>query len=181
MNKVSYQKKLFRCISEPTHDNYAYIVDDNNDNNPWRKSFFEQNKDKKMNLFRQISSKAKQKIDQPEKQAQDVGEILQKPMFTKITWLEEDNRQNNAIIQSFNSAHTTIIETGLTTHRQIKKGKQRFRWNLLFNLLLFIVVPLPFWIPFVSNSLAIYLLPSIQTFFVFIWIGESSCIHNFQY
>ena len=179
MTKVSYPKKLFRCISEPTHDNYAYI-DDNNDNNPWQKSFVEQNKGKKMNLFRQISSKAEHKIDQPEKQAQDVGEILQKPMFTKITCLEENNRQSNAIIQSVNSAHT-IIETGLTTHRQMKKGKQRFRWNLLFNLLLFIVVPLPFWIPFVSNSLAIYLLPSIQTLFVFIWIGESSRIHDFEY
>ena len=133
-------------------------------------------KTSKMHLIRQISAHAEEKIDQLEQQAKDMANILQKPVFTRVISLQEEKKdidQSNAIIESSISPHT-IIETGLTTHRQMKTGKQRFRWNLLFNLLLLIVVPLPFWIPFVSNQVAIYLLPSIQAVFVFMWIGQSS-------
>jgi hypothetical protein len=54
-------------------------------------------------------------------------------------------------------------------HHEKKNGRQRFRWNLIFNVLVWIICPLPLWLPFLSNKLAIYLLPSIQFIFVFIW------------
>jgi len=53
--------------------------------------------------------------------------------------------------------------------REMKNGRQRIRWNLIFNVLVWIICPLPLWLPFLSNKLAIYLLPSIQFIFVFIW------------
>ncbi|CAF4076685.1 unnamed protein product [Rotaria sp. Silwood2] len=51
----------------------------------------------------------------------------------------------------------------------MKTGSQRFRWNLLFNFLVWLIMPLPLWIHFVSNNLAYYLLPCIQGVFVFMW------------
>jgi hypothetical protein len=48
------------------------------------------------------------------------------------------------------------------THREIKSGRQRFRWNLIFNVLVWIICPLPLWLPFIS-----YL--QFKLFFVFFW------------
>lgn len=180
MSKVSRAKKLVRCLSEPTHDNYERIDDKHNQVSKGSTAmiaplgFGDHNKNRRMNFLRQLSSNAEEKIDRLENQAQDVAAILQKPIFHTVISLQEeakDLEQNDAIIQPVHSAHT-IIETRLTTHREMKTGKQRFRWNLLFNLLLWILVPLPFWIPFISNSLAFYFLPSIQALFVFMWISK---------
>lgn len=55
-------------------------------------------------------------------------------------------------------------------HREIKSGRQRIRWNLLFNVLVWLICPLPLWLPFVSNRLAIYFLPSVQSVFTLIWL-----------
>ena len=64
-----------------------------------------------------------------------------------------------------------IPETNASViHREIKSGRQRFRWNLIFNVLVWIICPLPLWLPFVSNQVAIYLLPGIQSIFVLIWL-----------
>ncbi|CAF4745636.1 unnamed protein product [Rotaria socialis] len=49
----------------------------------------------------------------------------------------------------------TIVETGQSSHRDMKT--------------VWLIVPLPFRIPFVSNTIAYYLLPSIQGVFVFMW------------
>jgi len=56
-----------------------------------------------------------------------------------------------------------------TVHREIKSGRQRFRWNLIFNVLVWIICPLPIWLTLVSHKLAIYILPSIQFIFTFMW------------
>lgn len=55
-------------------------------------------------------------------------------------------------------------------HHEIKSGRQRFRWNLIFNVLVWIICPLPLWLPFLSNNIAIYVLPFIQSIFVLIWL-----------
>ncbi len=55
-------------------------------------------------------------------------------------------------------------------HRPMKMGKQRFRWNLLFNVLVWLIVPLPLWAPFVSSSVAMYLIPGIQAVFTLMWV-----------
>lgn len=171
----SSSRKLVRFYSEQTHDNYGYIEEQtkavlSTDIQPHLVSL-EQTSSIKKNFLRQLSSQAEQKIDRSEQEAQHLGELLQKPIFTRVLSLQEDVNKSDVIIHSSVLPHT-IIETGLAAHRQMKSGSQRFRWNLLFNLLVWLIVPLPFWIPFVSNQLAYYLLPSIQGVFVFMWIGK---------
>jgi hypothetical protein len=74
-------------------------------------------------------------------------------------------------VSPINHVLIPISETSTPViHREIKNGRQRCRWNLIFNLLVWIICPLPLWLPFVSNQLAIYLLPSIQSSFVLIWL-----------
>ena len=51
-----------------------------------------------------------------------------------------------------------------------KTGRQIFRWNLIFNLILWIVIPLPIWLPFVSQEISFYVLPSIQGAFSVFWV-----------
>ena len=73
----------------------------------------------------------------------------------------------DSIVQSI----PIIVEPSLPViHREIKSGRQRWRWNLLFNFLVWIICPLPIWLPFLSNQVALYLLPSIQALFVLIWL-----------
>jgi hypothetical protein len=70
------------------------------------------------------------------------------------------------------SAYVSIVIPEIlpaTVHRPMKTGRQRVRWNLIFNILVWIICPLPIWLPFLSNTVAIYLLPSIQGIFAFIW------------
>ncbi|CAF3311343.1 unnamed protein product [Rotaria socialis] len=80
-----------------------------------------------------------------------------------------ESTKNDSHHLSMPTPHT-MIETGLTFHRDIKEGSQRFRWNLLFNILLWIIVPFPLWIPFISNRIAYFIIPSIQAVFVGMWI-----------
>ena len=130
----------------------------------------------KRKILRRFSSKAEQKIDNLEQEAQRVSDILQKPIFTSIKSLHEDDLNKQDIVISSISQHTTI-ETGLTFHRDIKAGRQRFRWNLLFNLLVWLIVPFPFWMPFISNTLAYYIIPSIQAVFVLMWTSTYTFFH----
>ena len=55
-------------------------------------------------------------------------------------------------------------------HKPMKTGTQRFRWNLLFNVLVWLIVPLPLWMPYIDNDVALYLIPSLQTVFVLMWV-----------
>jgi hypothetical protein len=176
---TSNPKKLVRFFSDQGQQNYSYI---NEENETKKKSLssikqhfqeppIEPVQQPKKNFFRQLSSKAEQKIDVLEAEAQQVSEVLQSPTFTRVLSIQED--QTDDIIVTSHIPPHTLVETGLSCHRDMKSGSQRFRWNLLFNLLLWLIVPLPFWIPFVSNTLAFYLLPSIQGVFVFMWTSNS--------
>jgi len=166
MNKN--QGKLVRFLSEQ-YQNHGYINEDGNSTNNF---VVEAVKIPKKNFLRQISIEAENKIDQSEREVQRVNDILQQPTLTCLTSIDLNKKidqHTNIIVESV-SPHVAI-ETGIT-HREQKSGSQRLRWNLLFNLLFWLIVPLPFWIPFVSNKVALYLLPSIQGVFVFIWIGK---------
>jgi hypothetical protein len=125
----------------------------------------------KKNFARQISLLAEEKIDELEEDAQRVSDTLQDSNFMRITSICEDEPIKNDIVIS-SIAPPAIIETHLPSHRDIKAGSQWFRWNLLFNLLVWLIVPLPFWIPFVSNRVAYYMIPSIQGVFVSMWTSE---------
>jgi len=166
MNKN--QVKLVRFLSEQ-YQNHGYIDEDGNST----KNFaVETVKSPKKNFLRQISKEAENKIDQSEREVQRVNDILQQPTLTRLTSInlnEKIDQHTNIIVETV-SPHVAI-ETGITQREQ-KSGSQRLRWNLLFNLLFWLIVPLPFWIPFVSNKVALYLLPSIQGVFVFIWISK---------
>ncbi|KAK6183619.1 hypothetical protein SNE40_011061 [Patella caerulea] len=57
------------------------------------------------------------------------------------------------------------------SHKPIKPGRQIFRWNLLFNLLVWLVISLPVWTPFVlSKFVSIHLVASVQSLFVLMWM-----------
>ena len=155
-------RKFVRFLSEQYHHNYGYINEENN-----KFEYIPMPIKIKRNLVRQFSPRTEQKLNQLKSDSQQLSETLENPIFTRVTSIEEDKLSN--IIPS--SSHITI-ETGLNYHRDIKDGSQRFRWNLLFNLLLWLIVPLPLWIPFVSNTVAYYLIPSIQGLFVVMWISK---------
>ena len=69
-----------------------------------------------------------------------------------------------------NLKHSSDIEAG--TNGKVKVGKQRLRFNLIFNLLLWILVPLPFWLQYVVpfRELALWILFSIQGSFLLFWL-----------
>ncbi|CAF0957759.1 unnamed protein product [Adineta steineri] len=148
-------RKLIRYLSEQ-YQNYGYIDEQSNEMKQSIKSTF---KIPMKNFLRQISGEVKEKIDRLEQGTQIVNKVLQQPTFTSLISTDKDRETNQH----------TIIETGIT-HRETKSGSQRLRWNLLFNLLLWIVIPLPFWIPFISNQVALYLLPSMHAIFVLMWV-----------
>lgn len=71
-------------------------------------------------------------------------------------------------IPNANLSHGGDVELGEAV--SLKAGRQLFRWNLVFNLILWIIVPLPIWLPFVSQEISLYLLPGIQGAFSLFWI-----------
>ncbi|CAF1084281.1 unnamed protein product [Rotaria sordida] len=164
-------KKLVRFLSDPsgyknkpmTGTNNNKITEDQLNENfqiPIKHNY----------LTRRIFSRqSSQKINHLEQESQCISEILQKPQFTHVTSVCKDESNQQDIVISSKSLHT-VIETDLTFHRDIKAGSQRFRWNILFNILVWLIVPFPLWIPFISNKLAYLIIPSIQCLFVFMWI-----------
>ncbi|CAF2349211.1 unnamed protein product [Rotaria sp. Silwood2] len=86
---------------------------------------------------------------------------------------QEQNPIPSSSSSSSSIAHVSIPIPELQVpiiDSNIKNGRQRVRWNLIFNVLVWIICPLPLWLPFLSNQVAIFLLPSIQLVFVFIWL-----------
>jgi hypothetical protein len=109
---------------------------------------------------------------QTSQNGQKSGTLPTSPVILKL-----EDEKNDIIINSGKMSQTSP-EMGVASHRSMKEGSQRFRWNLLFNVLIWLIVPLPFWIPFISNSIAYYLLPSIQGVFVFMWTSNSRLLYN---
>ena len=54
--------------------------------------------------------------------------------------------------------------------KDLKEGNKRLRWNLVFNVLLLSIIPLPLWLPLVSTDLAVSVLPLVQVVFMVCWI-----------
>jgi hypothetical protein len=152
--------KLVRFLSEQ-YQNYGCI---NGDSNGTSKSNAITFKILKKNFFRQISAE----VYPSERKTQLVTGVSQWPIFIRLTSVTADEK---IIPESLSPSPHIIIEMGMTC-REMKSGSQRFRWNLLFNVLLWIIVPLPIWISFVSNQIALYLIPSIQAVFVLMWTGK---------
>lgn len=134
----------------------------------------------KFNLIRQISAKAEEKIDKSELQVKQYNQLLEQPIFTLIRSVGEQtpNVNNKDIIITTTSTHTAI-DIDKHFHRDIKPGSQRCRWNLLFNFLIWLIVPFPIWIPFISNTVAYYTIMFIQFVFVLMWI--SKCYMNLRH
>ena len=86
---------------------------------------------------------------------------------------EEDQKEvkyESITTPAINETTITMPELHpVSTHPPIKTGRQRLRWNLVFNLLVWILCPLPLWLPFVANEFAIHFLAAIQCTFVLIW------------
>ena len=54
--------------------------------------------------------------------------------------------------------------------KDLKEGNKRLRWNLVFNVLLLSIIPLPLWLPLVSTDLAVSVLPLVQVVFMVCWL-----------
>ena len=63
-----------------------------------------------------------------------------------------------------------------------KDGNDRIRWNLVFNVLLWLIIPLPLWLPFASMEVAINLLPLLQIVLMASWltVNISSWVSYFR-
>ncbi|CAF2560803.1 unnamed protein product [Rotaria sp. Silwood2] len=128
-------KILRRFFSEQGHQNYGYINEENEKKKIFPSSLKQyfpvsigHDQQSKKNFLRQLTSQTEQK--------------LQKLVFAPVTSKVED-KKNDTMFISVKSPHT-IVETGQSFHRNMKSGSQRFRWNLLFNVLVWLIVPLPF-------------------------------------
>ena len=80
----------------------------------------------------------------------------------------ETARNVDKHIPTANVCYGGDVELGEAVN--LKTGRQLFRWNLIFNVILWILVPLPIWLPFVSQEISLFLLPSIQGAFIVFWI-----------
>ena len=69
---------------------------------------------------------------------------------------------------------TSIIVPWEDENKDQKEGNKRLRWNLVFNLLLWTVIPLPIWLPFVTPSMALNILILIQITFMMCWLVVSA-------
>jgi hypothetical protein len=178
-------KSFGRFFSEPQGHNRSNVSEESGKTKPVPRPtehfqpVIRHDQPPKKNFLRQMSSIAEQKVDALEEDAQRVNNALQDQRFTRITSISEDEPNKNDIIIS-SIAPQALVETELTFHREMKPGRQWFRWNLLYNLLLWVVVPLPFWIPFASNRVAYYMIPSIQGVFVAMWTSEVALSPIFQ-
>ena len=84
---------------------------------------------------------------------------------------------------SFNGYNETKIDVPWkASSNNEKEGNDRLRWNLLFNVLLWTIIPLPLWLPFVSMHIAINLLPLLQILFMICWVtvNASSWVSYFK-
>lgn len=164
--------KLQRFVSQPAHENRAYVPDGKETASTTVQQ--ETQRPRRPNFVSQISVRAQEKVDVSERQVDQVGELLKRPNFQRIFSLreEEPDIEKDPIVIESTITKKDITSSGYATHRDIKPGSQRFRWNLVFNLLLWIIVPLPFWLPFASNKVAIYMIPTIQGIFASIWASK---------
>ena len=75
-------------------------------------------------------------------------------------------------VETQSDASQGDLESGAIKNKKVKTGRQRFRFNLIFNLVLWILVPLPFWLQYVVpyRELALWILFSIQGSFSLFWL-----------
>ncbi|CAF1176713.1 unnamed protein product [Rotaria sp. Silwood1] len=163
----SNPKILGRFFSEQGRQNYAYITEENetqliipSSRQQYFRTAIRHDQQSKKKFPRQLASQGEHKLNNLENKAQHNNDLLETSTITRAILVPE-NQKNNVVVVS-DIPQYTIVETDQSSHRNMKTGSQRFRWNLLFNFLVWLIVPLPFWIPFVFNNLTYYLLPCIQ-------------------
>ena len=108
--------------------------------------------------------------------ARQLSDTLSNGYFNSIFTIEDERSEQSLAAASHgdntNNKFKKILPNPSPNyiHKPIKTGKQRFRWNLMFNLLVWLIVPMPLWMPFVSQTVACYLIPSVQALFVLMWV-----------
>ena len=93
------------------------------------------------------------------KTGRDTGRMIEIMIFVMFEDAKDVESNNNF-----------DVGTG-TTH--IKETNKRIRWNLVFNVLLVTIVPLPLWLSIVSEDIAMMILPGIQILFMTCWVTVS--------
>ena len=108
--------------------------------------------------------------------ARQLSDTLSNGYFNSIFTIEDERNEQSLAAASHGDNTNNKLKKILPNpspnyiHKPIKTGKQRFRWNLMFNLLVWLIVPMPLWMPFVSQTVACYLIPSVQALFVLMWV-----------
>ena len=74
---------------------------------------------------------------------------------------------------SITSNDSKILVPWDDSQHELKEGNNRFRWNLVFNVLMWTIIPLPLWLPFVNRQMAINSLPLIQITMMLCWLVVS--------
>lgn len=149
-------RKLRRFFSDQGYQNYYFSHEDDKTSQIIPSSSTHDQESMK-NVFQQRTPTPSQKSET----------LTANPATLKL----EDG--NTCPVINSNQVNHTIVEIGQNSDQRKKKGNERFRWNLLFNVLVWLIVPLPFWIPLISNTIAYYLLLTIQAVFVFEWTSMS--------
>ena len=70
----------------------------------------------------------------------------------------------------FTPSETKVMVPWDDSGLDAKEGNDRLRWNLVFNILLLTVIPLPIWLPFASMELAVNILPILQMLLMSCWL-----------
>ena len=108
--------------------------------------------------------------------ARQVSNTLSNGHLNSIFTIKDEKNKQNLAAASHGDSTNNKLEKILPNPslnnipKPIKTGKQRFRWNLMFNLLVWLIVPMPLWMPFVSQTVACYLIPSVQAVLVLMWV-----------
>ena len=103
--------------------------------------------------------------------ARQLSDTLSNGYFNSIFTIEDErNEQSLAAASHGDNTNNKPNPSPNYINKPIKTGQQRFRWNLMFNLLVWLIVPMPLWMPFVSQTVACYLIPSVQALFVLMWV-----------
>ena len=96
-------------------------------------------------------------------------------MMTRGSEIEGDKSEKTTNVnenKGIASIKEDLKETPFGKRTTLKSSPSNdcLRWNLVFNLLIWAVIPLPLWLPLVTPLVASYLLPSLQLFFALCWL-----------
>lgn len=163
---IEKSKQFRRYLSDEGYKNYSYVFDE--EEKQWQKKSSEMPQSKKQFIPGAVISRISSTENDYRKHTR-LRETLNGSPIVAATKIQLENENVYFNQSSPGIIENTSIEKGF--YKKSKSSSQRWRWNLIFNLLVWIIVPLPFWVPYITYKVASYMLVSIQAVFVFMWMS----------